>query len=183
MSDKPLQIQKFDVKPFNKFLAPPYDFPANAGHWRQRLERNIASFQSNYIVLICVGLALYSYIFPRLLIFLSIGTICIYLSSRIDEQGFIFDNLQVNGYVFSKNEKFQILVGVSIFALLSSGSLFLLLWGSAAPIFACIAHASMKQTSLSSKARHKLEKHLDQAEDSIDNTIGSIRKKFLKKNK
>ena len=54
MSDKPLQIQKFDVKPFNKFLAPPYDFPANAGHWRQRLERNIASFQSNYIVLICV---------------------------------------------------------------------------------------------------------------------------------
>jgi hypothetical protein len=81
--------------------------------------------------------------------------------SRVDQPGSAFDGLQLNGHVFTTTEKIQILVGgnimefwnilfnncfsfsstltlslniVAIFVLLSSGSLFLLIWGSAAPI-------------------------------------------------
>lgn len=57
--------------------------------------------------------------------FFSLKKIILFLKikgSRIDEQGFIFDNLQVNGYVFSKNEKFQILIG-GLFFVFCFGSL------------------------------------------------------------
>lgn len=165
------------LKPFDQFIAGPYAAPNSADHVRERVERNVAKFMSNYLLVIAGGLLVYAYVQPVLLLVMVVLAGCLYAVKHVDDANMPWSEIKVNTHTFTSQEKKQMLVGVAIFTVLVSGSLGSLLWGTLAPLALCVAHAALKQTSLVSKVAAKVEGSLDKAEAKLDKGAEAVRKR------
>jgi hypothetical protein len=165
------------LKPFDQFVAGPYAVPQSADHVRERVERNVGKFMSNYLLVIAGGLLLYAYLQPVLLLIMIVLAACVYAVAHVDDPNMPWSEIKVNAHTFTSQEKKQMVVGVAIFTVLVSGSLGSLLWGTLAPLFLCVAHAALKQTSLVSKVAAKVEGTMDKAEAKLDKAAENVRKR------
>jgi hypothetical protein len=165
------------LKPFNEFTSGPYAVPNSADHVRERIERNVGKFQSNYLLVIAIGLALYAYLQPSLLVVLAIVGGLVYATNFVDHASSPIKNLTISAHTFTTKEKKQLLIGVAIVIVLISGSLGSLLYGALAPLVLCVAHAALKETSLAAKVAAKVDSALDNAEDKLDKVADAARKR------
>lgn len=165
------------IKPFNDFVSGPYAVPNSADHVRDRIERNVGKFQSNYLVVIAIGLALYAYFQPSLLVVVAVCGGLIYATNYVDHASSPIKSLKISTHTFTTTEKKQLLVGLAVATVLISGSLGSVLYGMLLPTVVCVAHAALKETSLAAKVAHKVDSALDSAEDKLDKAAEAARKR------
>jgi len=165
------------ARPFDEFVKGPYDLPHSADHVRERIERNVGKFQTNYTILILGGLLVFGLMNPLLLCVMLVLIACYLAASHVDDEGTPWQVLQVAGHVFTTAEKQQLLLGVSVAVVLLSGSLSALLWGALAPLSICVVHASWKQTTLISKAKAGVNASLDKAEAKLEKGADVVKKR------